>query len=194
MRRLAFGGAAVVLAVTAVTAAPNYLAIYDKGMPFDQFLESTRTRRADWHERFANAAVDADSISRIRAIDGRRKILVVAEDRCSDSAQSIPYIAKLAAAVPEKLQLRVVSSTVGRSVMEEHLTPDGRPATPTIVVLSETGAFIGAWSERPAELQKWVVENKDKMNSDDLHERIAKWYADDAGKSAVREIVDLIAK
>lgn len=182
------------LSVAAVAAAPNYLAIYDKGMPFDQFLESTRTRRADWHERFANAAVDADSISRIRAIDGRRKILVVAEDRCSDSAQSIPYIAKLAAAVPEKLQLRVVSSAVGRSVMEEHLTPDGRPATPTIVVLSETGAFIGAWSERPSELQKWVIDNKDKMNSDDLHERIAKWYADDAGKSAMREIVDLIAK
>ena len=88
-----------------------------------------------WKSRFSNSAVEADSLTRVRALPGKRRILAVAEDRCIDSAWAVPYIAKLAAAVPERLELRVIGRKVGGGVQSEHLDPDGRMVTPTIVIL-----------------------------------------------------------
>jgi hypothetical protein len=118
----------------------------------------------------------------------------VAEDRCSDSAWAIPYIAKLAAAVPERLELRVIGRRDGMPIQSDNLTPDGRMATPTVVVLDESNRVLGAWVERPAELQKFYIDNKATMDRDVLHEKMDAWYTADAGKSTLREIVALLKK
>ena len=123
--------------------------------PFHEFLEGVRARREQWRSRFANAAIESEALDAARALPGKRRILAIAEDRCSDSAWAVPYLAKLAAAVPEKVELRVISAAQGRAIQAQHLTPDERQATPTIVVLDENSRFIGAWVERPAELQVW---------------------------------------
>ena len=123
---------------------------------FDQFLSSVRSQEAQWKSRFANAAIDADALTRVRALKERRRILVIAEDRCHDSAWALPYIAKLAAAVPERLDLRVISKAAGRDV-QEYRTPDGRVATPTVIVLDESNRALAGWVERPSELHTWVI-------------------------------------
>lgn len=172
----------------------DYTALWDQAIPFDQFLHSVRVRDRQWKSRFANAAVTADVLNDIRALKGRRRILVVATDKCSDSAWAVPYVAKLAAAVPERLELRVIGPGKGSRVQSANLTPDGRIATPTIVVLDELNAPIGAWVERPAELQTWVIKNSARVSSEVLHDHMEKWYAKDAGKATIREIVALLKK
>src|SRR5687767_11356955 len=87
---------------------PAYGDLWDKAVPFDTFLANVKSRETQWKSRFANAAVDADILNEVKALPQKRRILVVAEDRCSDSAWAIPYIAKLAAVVPEKLDVRVI--------------------------------------------------------------------------------------
>jgi hypothetical protein len=124
----------------------------------------------------------------------RRKILAVAEDRCSDSAWAVPYLAKLAAAVPDKIDVRVIARREGRGIQAGHLTPDGRRATPTIIVLDEHDRVLGAWVERPSELQKWYVENKPTMSSDELHEYMDRWYADDAGRSTINDVLAIVRR
>ncbi len=84
----------------------------------------------------------------------------------------MPYVAKLAAAVPEKLELRVIGRAEGSRIQSAHLTPDGRLATPTIIVLDENNRYVGGWVERPAELQKWYLENKPKVTSGALYEHV----------------------
>ena len=133
-------------------------------------------------------------LNEVRALPGKRRILAVAEDRCSDSAWAIPYIAKLAAAVPERLELRVISRKDGGRIQSDNMTPDGRLATPTVAVLDEMNRSLGAWVERPSELQKWFIENKATMDSDPLHEKMDAWYTEDAGKSTLREILALLKK
>lgn len=172
----------------------DYSALWAKATPFHTFLENVRLRREQWHSRFANAAVDADALNQARALPGKRRILAVAEDRCSDSAWAVPHIAKLAAAVPEKLELRIISRAAGRHIQSAHLTPDGRRATPTIVVLDDADRFIGAWVERPAELQKWFVENKASMGSDELHDHMDEWYTSDAGRSTIKEVLAIMGE
>jgi hypothetical protein len=178
------------------TAAPrvDYAALWEAATPFDKFLASVRAQEVKWKSRFANAAVDADALTRVRALPEKRRILAVAEDRCSDSAWAVPFIAKLAAAVPERLELRIIGRQEGSGVQAENLNPDGRMVTPTVVILDERNRPVGAWVERPAELQAWVSKNKAALSSDQLHDGIDKWYTEDAGRSTLREIVVLLER
>ena len=187
--------ALLVLAAASVHAVqPDYAALWDKAAPFHVFLESVKARQDQWKPRFANAAIDAATLTEARALPGRRRILAVANDRCSDSAWALPYIAKLAAAVPEKLELRVITPAEGNRIQAAHPTPDGRLATPTVVILDDSNRYIGAWVERPAELQAWYIENKPKVTTDELYDHVSRWYADDAGRSTVREVMAILGR
>jgi hypothetical protein len=172
----------------------DYAAIWAKATPFHEFLEKVRARQEQWRSRFANAAIDAGALNDARELPARRKILAIAEDRCSDSAWAVPYLAKLAAAVPDKIELRVIGRREGSGIQAEHPTPDGRRATPTIVVLDEHDRVVGVWVERPADLQKWYIGNKPTMGSDDLHDHMAKWYEDDAGRSTITEVLTIMRR
>jgi hypothetical protein len=188
--------AALLLPAVAVAAwQPAYGELWDKATPFDTYLAGVKVREAQWKSRFANAAVDADILNEAKALPQKRRILVVAEDRCSDSAWAIPYIAKLAAVVPEKLDVRVLTRAQGgTSIQSQHLTPDGRLATPTVVILDEENRVIGGWVERPAALQKWYIANKATMESGPLHEYMDEWYTKDAGKSTLREVLEILKR
>jgi hypothetical protein len=192
MRNLALAAALLVSAGGIGSQGVDYATLWSKATPFHTFLENVRLREEQWRSRFANAALDADALDQARALPGKRRILAVAEDRCSDSAWAIPYLAKLAAAVPEKLELRVINRREGGRIQSAHLTPDGRRATPTVVVLDEYDGFLGAWVERPAELQKWFIENKAGVSSEALHTHMDDWYKKDAGQTTVKEVLAIL--
>jgi Thioredoxin len=131
---------------------------------------------------------------RMRALAAKRRLLVVAEDWCSDSVNTVPYIARLIDGAPERLDMRVVTRETGKDVMEAHKTPDGRTATPTIVVLGEDWHVIGAWTERPAAVQTWFLEKQKTTMQKPLHDELLAWYEKDAGKTTVNEIADLVER
>ena len=185
---------AALLPGVAVAQDVDYAALYDRGVPFARFLERAESHRAEWLGNFERATPDDDALARVRALPERQRVLVVAEDWCTDSLNTVPYLAKLVDAVPERLELRVIDSTVGKPVMEANRTADGRSATPTIVVLGADSRPPGSWVERPAVLQKWFTEQKPLVPREELLERKAKWYAEDAGKSTVAEIVMLLER
>ena len=170
---------AVALALVSVTVLHarqiDYAVLWDKGTPFDQFLSGVKAQEEKWKSRFANAAIDAQVLNEVRALADKRRILVVAADTCSDSAWAVPYVAKLAAAVPERLELRVIGRKEGSRIQSANLTADGRLATPTFVILDENNSPTGAWVERPAELQKWVISNRASVTSDELHDHIDRY-------------------
>jgi hypothetical protein len=176
------------------SAEIDYPALWDAATPFPAFLENVKARQEQWKSRFANAAIDADALNEARSLTGRRRILAVAEDRCGDSAWAIPYLAKLAAAVPEKIELRVINAERGQPIQAAHLTPDGRLATPTIAVLDERSRFVGAWVERPSELQANYLEKKPKVSRQDLYDYVNGWYTQDAGRSTIREVLAIMRR
>lgn len=195
MRKLASLAAIAAAAVVTLSARQiDYAELWAKATPFDQFLNSVKAREGQWKSRFANAAVDAAVLNDVRDLKHARRILAVAADNCSDSAWALPYIAKLAAAVPERLELRVIGRKEGSRIQSAHLSPDGRMATPTIVILDENNAPVGAWVERPAELQAWFVANRAQVTSAALHEHMDKWFTEDAGRTTLNEIVAVLQK
>lgn len=175
-------------------AGPDYEAIFSKGVTFAAFLERARARRDEWRQHYNDAAVTPDLVTRMHALPEQRRLLVVAEDWCADSASTIPYVARLVDGAPERLSLRIVDATIGARVLEANPTPDGRSATPTIVVLRADGRFAGAWVERPAAVQAWFLEQQKTTMQQPLHEQLMKWYSDDAGRTTAAEIAALLER
>lgn len=186
--------AALMLALlTLAPQVPDYAALYERGVTFDAFLERATERRETWRANVAAATVPGDIAARARALGHTWRILAIAEARCSDSAAALPYIDRLAAAAPGKLSFRIIDSRAGRAVMEAHRTPDGRAATPTLVFIRDDGE-VRVWVERPAPLVAWIAEQKKENPRVDVLSGKTKWYADDAGRTTLAEIVTLLEK
>jgi len=178
-------------ASTSSQPASPFAELYDRGLDFGDFLAAADQRRETWHNNYARSALDPETIDRVRALSGAWRLLVVAEDWCGDSANTIPYLARLVEAA-DGLNMKVIDSEVGRRLMEAYPTPDGRPATPTVLVLDEAGREVGCWLERPATLQDWFLSNEDRLADEDLFDRKYAWYDWDVGEHTVSDLVDVL--
>lgn len=165
-------------------------ALYQSGQSYDDFLAGADQRVELWHANTEKSgSIDADLVRRARALGGTWRLLAVAVASCSDSVSTIPYLARLAALV-DGLEMRIVDNRAGRAVMEAHPTPDGRPATPTVVLLDADWNEAGCFIERPPALQTWILENPDAVSPRDMVSRKMAWYAEDSGRQTIEAIVE----
>ena len=167
-------------------------ALYAAGETFERFLAAADDRRRQWEKNWDEATIAPDVLATARGLRRQWRLLVIAVDSCSDSVNTIPYLARLVAEVPG-IGMRIVSSSAGQEQMEAHRTPDGRPATPTVVILDDEGKEAGCWIERPAKLQALAIEMRGAGKIDEFSRDKQAWYDRDAGASTVREVVEALA-
>lgn len=163
--------------------------IFQNGKTWEQFLGDVAQRRELWTRTESAVTVSPEFIERVYASSRGLRIVVVAEDWCPDSALAVPYVARLAQSTG--VPLRVVNRAAGEPLMTAHRTPDGRTATPTIVLL-RNGRDVGAWVERPAELQEMFLSMSTNPESARRFSQRQSWYESDGGRSTLREVVALI--
>jgi len=167
-------------------------AMFDQGKTFEDFLATADARPEVWKANAARSKPAKELVDRLaKASGGNLRLLVVAVAACSDSVQTVPYVAALAkeAGVP----LRIVDSTVGKAIMEAYRTPDGRAATATIAVL-RGDRVAGAWVERPEGLQSWMIGPAQALAQSERMERKTAWYEWDRGESTMAELVSLVER
>lgn len=173
------------------SADSTYQRIFEGGVPFATFLERAERRKDQWTTNYGNATVPDALITRARGAQGNWKLLVVAVAGCSDSVNTIPYIAKLAESVMG-IELRIVDNEVGKAIMESHRTPDGRAATPTVILLDANYEERGCFIERPTALQQWLADQKAKSGDNGAFEGKMKWYEEDKGAGTMEDFVLMI--
>lgn len=181
------------VAASAAASDSALVALYEDGETWQQFLGRARARRAVWLRNAELGGLPADALATARALPGRWRLLVIAVDACSDSVNTIPFIAQLVAAAPQ-LEMRIISPDAGRDVMATRRTPDGRAATPTVVLLDDSGTEAGCWIERPAALQALAIEARAGGGTSAFVSTKQGWYDADAGASTVKEIVTLLER
>jgi len=164
--------------------------LYEDGITFEQFLAKAKQRRGAWHDHYENGAPTHQAVQAARAVGTETRFLVVAEDWCGDSVNTVPYLARLVEQVPG-WEMRIINSRRGADVMAANLTPDGREATPTILVLDSDHEQIGAFVERPTILQEWFLRAESELPREELFEQKYTWYTEDAGEETVRELTEL---
>lgn len=164
-------------------------ATFEAGVPFAEFLAGAQNRKDQWIGNYAGtASIDATLVARAAAVTGKWRLLVVSVDSCSDSVNTVPHIARLVDQLPN-VEMRIVTPDQGgRWVMEAHRTPDGRAATPTVVLIDEQWQERGCFVERPPVLRSHM----DSLPSDQKFSGKMSWYAQDAGKATVAEIVSML--
>ena len=167
-----------------VTAADStYKALYESGTTFADFLANATSRKEQWEGNYALKIAPDALVTRATAAGTGWKLLVVTISSCGDSVDSVPYLASLLDKVPS-VEMRLINPTAGKAVMEAHRTPDGRAATPTVILLDAEFNERGCWVERPANLLA-------KMKEPNFEGR-QQWYDNDRGASALEEIVQMI--
>lgn len=176
---------------TTAPADSTLAALYARGVDYRAFLEAARARRAQWVQNTNASVVAPDVLATAQALPGRWRILVSAVDGCSDSVNTIPYIARLVELVPS-LEMRIVDPEAGKPIMESHRTPDGRAATPTVVILDAAGNDVGCWVERPAFIQTRAITARGAGLMDQFAREKQSLYDGDSGASTVREVVAVL--
>lgn len=168
--------------------------LWEEAMTFQDFLAEADRRVESWTGNYERGReLSPELLGAAREIPGSWRLLVVAEDYCGDSANTVPWVAGLAESL-DNLDLRVVDSRTGRSVMEAFPTPDGRGATPTMVLLDEDGEAVGCLVEQPRPLQDWWLgEAREIDDEQERYDRKYAWYDDDGGASTRAEIVEIMA-
>ena len=150
-------------------------------------------RREGWLRNYEEGVPAQAALDRARRIGAPARLLVVAEDWCGDSVNTIPYLARLVEAVAG-LEMRIVNSHVGAEVMERRPTPDSRAATPTVIALDTDYNEIGSWIERPGVLQEWFLDSEGELPRAELYDRKYAWYAEDAGNATLSDITALLER
>lgn len=165
--------------------------LYRSGIEFSEFYAGADRRRELWEKHYERGEIDPAMVERVRALGGTWRILAIAEAACSDSVGTIPFLSLLVERAPN-LEMRIVGSDAGRAVMERHRTPDGRAATPTVLILDAGFDEAGCWIERPSRLQDWALGEGSELGSRRFLARKMAWYEEDAGASTIRELVELL--
>lgn len=166
-------------------------AVFAQGAEWAPWLEAVEAQRSLWLVNAAQANPPAALVDRLRAAAGTDlQLLVVADAACSDSVQSVPHIARLAALAG--VPLRLVPKSAALPLLETHRTPDGRTATPTVILLRK-GVDVGAWIERPAALQAWRLSRPDLVGQEFLLRKTG-WYTWDRGETSMAELVALVER
>ena len=137
---------------------------------------------------------DAEITEIIKSISTPRVWMVLTEDWCGDSAQNLPYIAKLAE-LNEMITLRILERDKNLDIMDIYLTDGKSRSIPKLVVFSEEGEELFQWGPRPKEaiemIKNWKAEG---LSKDEWTPKLHMWYAKNKGAAVVSEMKELVAK
>jgi hypothetical protein len=162
--------------------------LYGRGWTFDHFINSVHAQRDVWARVTSAADVPEDLVDRFSLVNTDLRLLIVAEDWCTDSVNTVPYIAALARR--SGTELRIIGRSAGAPVMRRHPASDGRAVTP-VVVMIRGRVEAAAWVERPAVLQSLFKSiGSNPANAAQFAERQA-WYERDRGRSTLSEVVQV---
>src|SRR3712207_169176 len=149
---------------------------YEAALTFDEFLVAAQQNKELWATMYRLARVPQSFVDRVRALPGRRYLLVLNEDWCGDAVNTVPAVAKLASLAPDQLELRVLGRDANPDLMNAHLTGTSR-SIPVVILLDEDYVERGWWGPRPTELQAWVVGAGQALDKAECYREIRRWYA-----------------
>ncbi|MBZ9731595.1 thioredoxin family protein [Salegentibacter sp. JZCK2] len=134
-------------------------------------------------------------MSLLQEITELQEWLVITEAWCGDSAQSLPVIARMAAA-SDNINLKIVLREENPELMDQYLT-NGSKSIPKLVSFDQSGNEIFTWGPRPEPAQKILMDWKREPagRSWEIFEKeLHTWYALDKSVSLQGEFVQILEK
>ena len=118
--------------------------------------------------------------------------MIISETWCADSAQNIPFIAKIAAVNP-RIEIKIVMRDSNPDVMDLYLT-NGTRSIPILVAFDESGEELFRWGPRPDEAIKLFEDLKTAGIEKAVRlEKLHLWYGRNRGAALESEIKKLVS-
>lgn len=134
-----------------------------------------------------------NALSIIQKISSLQTWLVITEDWCGDSAQSLPVIASLSE-INNNISLKIVLRDSNLDLMDLYLT-HGKRSIPKLITFDNELNEIFQWGPRPQTAKSLVDElSKKGLNKQEIIKQLHFWYAKDSGYSTESEIIELLSK
>ena len=117
--------------------------------------------------------------------------MIITESWCGDSAQNLPYIAKIAV-LNSNIDLRIILRDSNPEIMDLYLT-NGTRSIPILVAFDAAGNEKFKWGPRPGEVQALIKQwRSDGIVKPELYEKLHLWYSKNKGKNIEEEMLKLI--
>ena len=168
------------------TSDPIRLSEDEKKQLEDKKLNLHRMTRIEKHYSVSEELKDL-----ILQIDKPQTWMIISETWCGDSAQNIPFIAKMAAMNP-RIEIKMVMRDSNPDVMDLYLT-NGTRSIPILVAFDESGKELFRWGPRPDEVKKLFEDLKTAgIEKAARLEKLHLWYGRNRGRSLEIEMLDAI--
>ena len=166
--------------------------LWKEALPYKEFAEQAVEQKSLWTDGYRLAHVPRWAWDAAAELPERYRLVVLAEDWCSDGANTVPLLAKWAALSPH-LELRILPRDKYPQVMDRYLTGGLSRSIPVVIVLNEDMKELGSWGPRPRALNTWVQEQfANGRAKQELLPEIRRWYIKDKGESVLREVLALM--
>lgn len=117
--------------------------------------------------------------------------MIISETWCGDSAQNIPYIAKIVE-LNSNIDLRIIIRDENPDIMDLYLT-NGSRSIPILVAFDENGRELFRWGPRPKEAKKLFIELKAQGHEKSyILEKLHLWYGRNRGMDLELELTEKI--
>jgi Thioredoxin len=166
-------------------------AMYQSGQTFDEFLDDAGENAALLRAVARRTVVPGEISDGLRALGGQWHLLVLTEDWCGDSTNTLPVFARLAADAGN-VDLRILKRDEHPGLMDSHLAVTGARAIPVVMVLDASFEEKGWWGSRPRALQTLVETAWKELSKQDRYREVRQWYVHDRGRSTSTEIAALV--
>ncbi|AFN75658.1 hypothetical protein MROS_2428 [Melioribacter roseus P3M-2] len=126
-----------------------------------------------------------------KKIDTPQLWMVLTENWCGDSAQTLPYINKIAKCNPI-IELKILERDKNLDIMDLYLT-NGSRSIPKLVAFDYEGNELFQWGPRPQEAQDLIIRAKEAGKSkEEFMKELHLWYGRNRGKAIEEEFKAII--
>ncbi len=127
----------------------------------------------------------------LKNIKEKQSWMIITENWCGDSAQTLPYIAKMAEINP-LIELNVILRDSNLDIIDNYLT-NGTRSIPKLIVFDSSGNELFLWGPRPEDAQRLVLKLKnEEIHKEEINQKLHLWYGKDRGKNIEKEFMKIL--
>ncbi|MEJ2634692.1 MAG: thioredoxin family protein [Calditrichia bacterium] len=127
----------------------------------------------------------------LQSVEQNQLWLVLTEDSCGDSAQTLPMIARMAEVNP-KIELKFLYREQNPDLMDHYLT-DGKRSIPKLIAFDGEGVELFQWGPRPAPAHILFKRSRENgLSKEQILQKLHAWYAADRCKSLEAELLAIL--
>jgi len=165
---------------------------WENAVEYEKFLKGARENVEIMKARYKDLQITEQDLEYLRSLQNELRILVIGNDRCSDTAGNLPILAKMSD-ISSKLQLRILDSDA-HARYHQQFKVNGKRKTPVVLFLSPKDEELCRWVERPNAAYK-VINEATSPSLESRRNELKKLYSDtEIQRQSVNEFMSLILR